>query len=62
MSFNKIKLDKSFYQTAAFIVGLIIFTIIVFKLSVGWFTVIMPIFAGLIFLAIFLLPEEKDNK
>lgn len=54
------KLDKNFYMTAGFIIALIIFAIIVLNLPVGAFTIVMPIFAGLIFLAIFMLPEEKD--
>ena len=58
---KKIKLNKEFYFTSAFIVSLLIFTYIVFHLSVGWFTIVMPIFAGLIFLAIFLVPDEEEK-
>jgi len=61
VSLKKFKLDKNFYLTAAFVVALLIFTYIVFHLSVGWFTIIMPIFAGLIFLAIFLVPDEEEK-
>ncbi|OGH38030.1 MAG: hypothetical protein A3B44_00745 [Candidatus Levybacteria bacterium RIFCSPLOWO2_01_FULL_38_21] len=61
MSFKKFKLDKNFYFTAAFVAALLIFTYIVFHLSVGWFTIVMPIFAGLIFLAIFLVPDEDEK-
>jgi len=58
---KKIKLDKGFYLNIAFIAGLSIFTYIVFNLSIGWFTIVVPIFAGLIFLAILFLPDE-DKK
>lgn len=61
MSFKKIKLDKNFWFTSIFIVALIIFTVIVMNLSVGWFTIVMPIFAGIIFLAIFLVPDEGEK-
>ncbi|OGD97462.1 hypothetical protein A3A49_00615 [Candidatus Curtissbacteria bacterium RIFCSPLOWO2_01_FULL_38_11b] len=61
MIIKKIKTDKNFYFTIAFIFGLLIFTYIVFHLSIGWFTIVMPIFAGLIFLAIFLVPEEEEK-
>ena len=54
---KKIKLDKGFYLNIAFIAGLLIFTYIVFNLSIGWFTIVVPIFAGLIFLAILFLPD-----
>ena len=61
MSLKKFRLDKNFYFTAAFVAALLIFTYIVFHLSVGWFTIVMPIFAGLIFLAIFLVGDEEDK-
>ena len=59
---SKFNLNKNLYITVGFVIALIIFTIIVFRLSVGTFTIVMPIFAGIIFLAIFLLPEEKEKK
>jgi len=58
---KKIKLDKNFYFSAAFIIALLIFTYIVFHLSVGWFTIVMPIFAGLIFIAIFFVDDEDEK-
>ena len=58
---KKIKLDKGFYLNIAFIAGLLIFTYIVFNLSIGWFTIVVPIFAGLIFLAILFLPDEEKK-
>ncbi|OGD86475.1 hypothetical protein A2164_03655 [Candidatus Curtissbacteria bacterium RBG_13_35_7] len=58
---KNIKFDKKLYFNIAFVIALIIFTYVVFHLSVGWFTVVMPIFAGLIFLAIFLLPDDEKN-
>ncbi|OGD89173.1 hypothetical protein A3J17_01315 [Candidatus Curtissbacteria bacterium RIFCSPLOWO2_02_FULL_40_11] len=61
MSLKKFKLDKNFYFTVAFIIALIILTVIVMNLSVGAFTIVMPIFAGLIFLAIFLVPDEEEK-
>ena len=61
MSLKKFRLDKNFYFTAAFVAALLIFTYIVFHLSVGAFTIVMPIFAGLIFLAIFLVGDEEDK-
>ncbi len=45
----------------AFVIGLIIFTVIVFNLSVGWFTVVMPIFATLVLVLILISPDEKEN-
>lgn len=60
MSLSKIKFDKNFYLTVGFVVALIIISVVVLNLPVGAFTIVMPIFAGIIFLAIFMLPEEKE--
>lgn len=53
------KLDKKFLYNAAFFVGLLVFTVIALNLPVGWFTIVMPIFAGAILCSIFFLKEDK---
>ena len=58
----KIKADKKLFMSLAFIVALLIFVVIVFHLPVNAFIIVMPIFAGIVFLAIFLLPQDKEDK
>ena len=61
MSIKKIKFDKNFWISSVFIIALLVFTYIVFHLSVNQFVVVMPIFAGIVFLSIFFVKEDKDN-
>ena len=58
----KIKADKKLFMSLAFIVALLIFVVIVFRLPVNAFIIVMPIFAGLIFLSIFLIKDNEDKK
>lgn len=51
------KLDKNLLYQILFIAGLVVFTVIALNLSVGWFTIVMPIFAALI---LFLIFQVKD--
>lgn len=43
------------------VLGLIIFTVVALNLSVGWFTIVMPIFATFIFIMILLSPDENKK-
>ena len=56
------KLDRNTAKFAALIVALTVFVVIVMRLPVNAFIIVMPIFAGLIFLSIFLLKDEEDKK
>lgn len=54
-------MKKGWLGQIAFVAGLVIFTIIVFRLSVGWFTIVMSIFATLVFALILISPDEKSK-
>ena len=47
---------------AAFLLGLGVFTYIVFHLTVGWFTIVMSIFVAITFALIVMSPDEKEEK
>lgn len=55
MNFEKLEKNK-FFQIG-FIVAITIFAVIALNLSVGWFTIVMPIVAALILFMIF---QVKD--
>lgn len=46
---------------ALFLAGLVVFTYIVFHLTVGWFTIVMSVFVAIIFALILLSPDEKEE-
>jgi len=54
-------MKKSLIYQIAFILGLIIFTFVVFHLSTGWFTIVMPIFAAGIFVLILFSKDDKED-
>jgi high-affinity Fe2+/Pb2+ permease len=55
------KNQKDIGVFAAFLLGLGIFTYIVFHLSVGWFTIVMSVFVAIIFALILMSPDEKED-
>ena len=57
----KIKADKNLLASLAFIIALLIFVVIVFRLPVNAFIIAMPIFAGIVFLSIFLIKNEDEK-
>ncbi|OGE09905.1 hypothetical protein A3A60_04945 [Candidatus Curtissbacteria bacterium RIFCSPLOWO2_01_FULL_42_26] len=58
----KIKADKNLLASLAFIIALLIFVVIVFRLPVNAFIIATPIFAGIVFLSIFLIKDNEDEK
>lgn len=55
------KNQKEVTVFAGFLAGLGVFTYIVFHLTVGWFTIVMSVFVGIIFALILLSPDEKED-
>ncbi len=55
MNLDKFSKSRSFQ--AIFIIGIVLFTIIALNLSIGLFTIIIPIFAAFI---LFLIFQVKD--
>ncbi len=56
------KNQKEVGTFALFLIGLGIFTFIVFHLTVGWFTIVMSLFVAIIFVLILLYPDEEKPK
>lgn len=54
-------LKKIGVSNIALAVGLIVFSAIVFRLTTGWFTIVMSVFATIVFLLIVMSPDEKED-
>ena len=58
----KLHADKKFALNVLFVAALVVFTVIVMRLSVNKFIIVMPIFAGLVFLSIFFVKDDDEEK
>lgn len=58
---EEMKINKGIWTNVIFAIALIVFTFIVFHLTVGWFTIVMSLFATGIFVLILLYGSEDED-